>query len=182
MLHLNGSQLHHRSDSLGNHVELLSASWGDQWQVFITALEGETKHPLLSAPSQSLSSKTSDPCRAFPYRVLQEELRSQEHLPSFSVFFEDWEPQQLRSDSHTGVQFHNWRACAAAHGLILTLASWHTKTPLIPNCICLYLILKHDMMCSSNSQLGRCRTVPTQHPEDCGQWFVGLHRSQGPQR
>lgn len=120
--------------------------------------------------------------QSFPYRVLQEELCSQEHLPNFSAFFDDWEPQQLGTDSHTGVQLHYGGACTAAHGLILTLAWQHTRTPLIPSCICLCWILKCNRMCFQNSQLGRCRTVPAQHREDCGQWFAGLHRSQCPQR
>lgn len=51
MAYLNRSQLHHRSDSLGNHVELLSTSWRDQWQVLIVALEVGAQHPLLSALS-----------------------------------------------------------------------------------------------------------------------------------
>lgn len=60
--------------------------------------------------------------QSFPYRVLQEELRGQEHLAGFFAFLDDWEPQQLGSDSHTGVQLHYGGACATTHGLIFTLA------------------------------------------------------------
>lgn len=55
------------------------------------------------------------------YRVLQEELRSHEHIPGFSALLGDWEPQQLGSDSHSRVQLDYGRAGTAAHGLVLPL-------------------------------------------------------------
>lgn len=60
MVHLNRSQLHHRSDSLGNHVELLSASWRNQRQVLFAPLVVKAQHQWLSALSCRWSSRTCD--------------------------------------------------------------------------------------------------------------------------
>lgn len=67
MMYLNRSELNHRPDSLWYHVELLSTSWGNQWQISVVHLEGRAQRHLVSTVSWSwdtvcLLSLVSLPC------------------------------------------------------------------------------------------------------------------------